>query len=66
MSPAYGGISQTKFEGAENVLLCVQPEGGSAKKNVNLTLSINGAETVGPSDMSQSPKMCANLFAVQR
>ena len=50
MYAAYAGIRQSKIRHPEIISSCAGTEGGSVKNVQNLTLSLNCAETVRPSD----------------
>ena len=56
MSPAYDGIRQYLFAGPEIASRVLEMKGGSVKKMQNLTLSLNCAETVRPSEMMPETK----------
>ena len=56
MYAAYAGIRQSKIRHPEIISSCARTEGGSVKNVQNLTLSLNCAETVRPSEMMPETK----------
>ena len=56
MYAAYAGIRQSKIRDRENAFRVARTWGGSVKKVQNVTLSVNCAETVRPSEMMPETK----------